>query len=140
MAALLLAEVTGGKVFLGFIAAVAFATILAVVAGLTLAGATTLSHDLYVSVFRSGKTSEADEMRVAKRATLGLGLVAILLGLAFKGQNVAFMVASLAWRALTDCTPWAKSEPRKKNSGMMMQVKMRPVVSRAARVLRRPHS
>lgn len=92
MAALLLAEVTGGKLFLGFIAAVAFATILAVVAGLTLAGATTLSHDLYVNVFRGGRAPEADEMKVAKRATVGLGLVAILLGLAFKGQNVAFMV------------------------------------------------
>ncbi|MEW5775021.1 MAG: sodium/solute symporter [Thermodesulfobacteriota bacterium] len=92
MAALLLAEVTGGTVFLGFIAAVAFATILAVVAGLTLAGATTLSHDLYVNVFRSGQSAEEDEVRVAKRATLGLGLVAIALGIAFKGQNVAFMV------------------------------------------------
>ncbi len=92
MAALLLAEVTGGTVFLGFIAAVAFATILAVVAGLTLAGATTLSHDLYANVFRAGQSSEAAEMRVAKRATVGLGIVAILLGLAFKGQNVAFMV------------------------------------------------
>lgn len=92
MAALLLAEVTGGTMFLGFIAAVAFATILAVVAGLTLAGATTLSHDLYVNVFRGGKASEADEMRVAKRATVGLGIAAILLGLAFRGQNVAFMV------------------------------------------------
>ena len=92
MAALLLAEVTGGTVFLGFIAAVAFATILAVVAGLTLAGATTLSHDLYVNVARSGRSSEADELKVAKWATLGLGVVAILLGLAFKGQNVAFMV------------------------------------------------
>ena len=92
MAALLLAEVTGGTVFLGFIAAVAFATILAVVAGLTLAGATTLSHDLYVNVFRSGRSSEEDEVKVAKRATVGLGVVAVLLGLAFKGQNVAFMV------------------------------------------------
>jgi cation/acetate symporter len=92
MAALLLAEVTGGTMFLGFIAAVAFATILAVVAGLTLAGATTLSHDLYVNVFRSGRSSEEDEVKVAKRATVGLGVVAVLLGLAFKGQNVAFMV------------------------------------------------
>jgi len=92
MAALLLAEVTGGTVFLGFIAAVAFATILAVVSGLTLAGATTLSHDLYVSVFRSGRSSEEEEMKVAKRATVGLGVTAVLLGLAFKGQNVAFMV------------------------------------------------
>ncbi len=92
MAALLLAETIGGTMFLGFIAAVAFATILAVVAGLTLAGATTLSHDLYVNVFRGGKASEAEEMRVAKRATVGLGIAAILLGLAFRGQNVAFMV------------------------------------------------
>jgi len=92
MAALLLAEATGGTVFLGFIAAVAFATILAVVAGLTLAGATTLSHDLYVNVFRGGKSSEVEEVKVAKRATLLLGVLAIALGLAFKGQNVAFMV------------------------------------------------
>ncbi|HDQ40753.1 MAG TPA: cation/acetate symporter ActP [Desulfonatronum sp.] len=92
MAALLLAEAAGGTVFLGFIAAVAFATILAVVAGLTLAGASTLSHDLYVSVFRSGRSSEEEEVKVARMATLALGVVAIVLGLAFKGQNVAFMV------------------------------------------------
>lgn len=92
MAALLLAEVTGGTMFLGFIAAVAFATILAVVAGLTLAGATTFSHDLYANVFRQGRSIEADEVRVAKRATVALGVVAVLLGVAFKGQNVAFMV------------------------------------------------
>jgi cation/acetate symporter len=92
MAALLLAEYTGGTVFLGFIAAVAFATILAVVAGLTLAGATTFSHDLYVNVFRSGRASEEDEVKVAKRGTVVLGILAIALGLAFKGQNVAFMV------------------------------------------------
>jgi cation/acetate symporter len=92
MAALLLAEVTGGTVFLGFIAAVAFATILAVVAGLTLAGATTLSHDLYVNVFRLGRSTEEDEVKVAKRATVALGIVAVVLGIAFKGQNVAFMV------------------------------------------------
>jgi cation/acetate symporter len=92
MAALLLAEATGGTVFLGFIAAVAFATILAVVAGLTLAGATTLSHDLYVNVFRGGKANEQEEVRVAKIATLCLGVVAVVLGLVFKGQNVAFMV------------------------------------------------
>jgi len=92
MAALLLAEVTGGTVFLGFIAAVAFATILAVVAGLTLAGAATLSHDLYVNVLRGGKSNEEEEVKVAKRATLFLGVLAIALGVAFKGQNVAFMV------------------------------------------------
>ncbi|MFZ5427027.1 MAG: cation/acetate symporter ActP [Thermodesulfobacteriota bacterium] len=92
MSALLLAEVTGGTAFLGFIAAVAFATILAVVAGLTLAGAATFSHDLYVNVFKSGKATEEQEVRMAKRATLALGVVAVALGIAFKGQNVAFMV------------------------------------------------
>jgi cation/acetate symporter len=92
MAALLLAESVGGQFFLGFIAAVAFATILAVVAGLTLSGASTLSHDLYVNVFKKGKTNEAGEVRVARIATLGIGVVAVLLGLIFKGQNVAFMV------------------------------------------------
>lgn len=92
MAALLLAEATGGTIFLGFIAAVAFATILAVVAGLTLAGATTFAHDLYVNVFAASRTTETQELKVAKRATLGLGVLAIALGIAFKGQNVAFMV------------------------------------------------
>jgi cation/acetate symporter len=71
---------------------VAFATILAVVAGLTLAGASALSHDLYVGVFRSGRANEKEEMKVAKAATIGLGITAILLGILFKGQNVAFMV------------------------------------------------
>jgi cation/acetate symporter len=92
MSALLLAETTGGTMFLGFIAAVAFATILAVVAGLTLAGAATFSHDLYVNVFKSGSANEEEEVKMAKRATLVLGVVAIGLGIAFKGQNVAFMV------------------------------------------------
>jgi len=92
MAALLVAEATGGAVFLGFIAAVAFATILAVVAGLTLSGASALSHDLYAGVFRAGRTSGLDEVRVARIATLSLGILAIVLGLIFQGQNVAFMV------------------------------------------------
>ncbi|TAH26834.1 MAG: cation/acetate symporter ActP [Cytophagales bacterium] len=92
MAALMLAEVTGGSAFLGFIAAVAFATILAVVAGLTLSGASTISHDLYVNVFQKGISNEAGEVKVAKRATIGLGILSICLGLLFKGQNVAFMV------------------------------------------------
>ncbi len=92
MAALLLAESVGGQFFLGFIAAVAFATILAVVAGLTLSGASTLSHDLYVNVVKRGKADEAGEIRVAKASTLFLGILAIVLGLIFKGQNVAFMV------------------------------------------------
>ncbi|ADO45933.1 SSS sodium solute transporter superfamily [Hydrogenobacter thermophilus TK-6] len=92
MAAPLLAEAVGGTVFLGFIAAVAFATILAVVAGLTLAGASTLSHDLYVNVVRGGHSSEEEEVKVARVATLVLGILAIILGILFKGQNVAFMV------------------------------------------------
>jgi cation/acetate symporter len=92
MAAPLLAEVVGGTAFLGFIAAVAFATILAVVAGLTLSGAAALSHDLWVHVFRHGTASEKEQLRVARGSTLLLGALAIVLGIAFKGQNVAFMV------------------------------------------------
>jgi cation/acetate symporter len=92
MAAPLLAEVVGGRIFLGFITAVAFATILAVVAGLTLAGAAALSHDLWVNVIRAGRTTGEEELRVARAATVILGLLAIVLGLAFKGQNVAYMV------------------------------------------------
>jgi len=92
MAAMTLAEFNGGSLFLGFLAAVAFATILAVVAGLTLAGASALSHDLYVGVFRGGKANEKEEMKVAKAATIGLGIAAVCLGMLFKGQNVAFMV------------------------------------------------
>jgi len=92
MAALLLAEVLGGQVFLGYLAAVAFATILAVVAGLTLAGASAVSHDLYAGVFKQGINNEKKELRVAKVSTLFLGIVAIVLGILFKGQNIAFMV------------------------------------------------
>ncbi|MBI3707557.1 MAG: cation acetate symporter [Proteobacteria bacterium] len=92
MAAIHLAHAVGGDAMLGFISAVAFATILAVVAGLTLAGATAVSHDLYASVFRRGRASDAQEMRVSKYATLVLGVVAIVLGIAFEKQNIAFMV------------------------------------------------
>lgn len=92
MAAPLLAEALGGTVFLGFLAAVAFATILAVVAGLTLAGASALSHDLYVGVIRRGVSAEKEEVKVARIATVILGIAAILFGILFKGQNVAFMV------------------------------------------------
>ncbi len=77
---------------MGFLAAVAFATILAVVSGLTLAGASALSHDLYVGVIRRGEASERDEVRVAKGATVLLGITAMALAILFKGQNVAFMV------------------------------------------------
>jgi len=92
MAAIHLANAVGGDLFLGFISAVAFATILAVVSGLTLSGASAVSHDLYASVFRRGKSTEADEIRVSKIATLCLGVVAILLGIAFERQNIAYMV------------------------------------------------
>jgi cation/acetate symporter len=92
MAAPLLAEVVGGTPFLGFIAAVAFATILAVVAGLTLSGAAALSHDLWVHVVRHGVADEREQFRVARVATLVLGALAIVLGILFQGQNVAFMV------------------------------------------------
>jgi cation/acetate symporter len=92
MAAPLLAEVVGGQAFLGFIAAVAFATILAVVAGLTLAGAAALSHDVWVHVFRHGHASEKEQLIVARGATILLAILSIGLGIAFKGQNVAYMV------------------------------------------------
>jgi cation/acetate symporter len=92
MAAPLLAELLGGTAFLGFIAAVAFATILAVVAGLTLAGASALSHDIFLHVVRKGRASEYEQVRVAKMATVIFGAIAVLLGIVFKGQNVAFMV------------------------------------------------
>ena len=91
MAAVHLAKAVGGDLFLGFISAVAFATILAVVAGLTLSGASAVSHDLYASVFNKGCTSE-QELRVSKIATLALGVLAIFLGIAFEKENVAYMV------------------------------------------------
>jgi cation/acetate symporter len=93
MAAPLLAEQLGGTPLLGFIAAVAFATILAVVAGLTLSGAAALSHDLWVNVVRHAHADAKEQLRVARVATILLGVGAILLGITFKGQNVAFMVS-----------------------------------------------
>ncbi len=87
-----LAKAVGGNLMLGFLAAVAFATILAVVSGLALAGASAISHDLYARVIKKGQVSEAQEIRVSKIATIGLGIVAIALGILFEKQNVAFMV------------------------------------------------
>ncbi len=92
MAAPMLAEMLGGRAFLGFIAAVAFATILAVVAGLALSGAAAISHDIWASVIRKGHPKPGEEIKVARIATIVLALVAMALGIAFKGQNVAFMV------------------------------------------------
>ncbi len=93
MAAVHLANAVGGNVFLGFISAVAFATILAVVAGLTLSGASAVSHDLYGTVIKGGKSNSADELRVSRITTVCLGIVAVLLGIAFEKQNIAFMVS-----------------------------------------------
>ncbi len=118
MAAVWLAHAVGGDYFLGFISAVAFATILAVVSGLTLAGASAISHDLYANAFAGDKkVSEEAEMKVSKIATLGIGIAAIIFGIAFEKQNIAFVVAlaftiaasanfpvlfmSIFWRKLT---------------------------------------
>ncbi|CAI0815428.1 Acetate transporter ActP [Serratia entomophila] len=102
MAAVHLANAVGGNFFLGFISAVAFATILAVVAGLTLAGASAVSHDLYASVIKSGKATERDELRVSKITVVLLGIVAIALGILFEKQNIAFMVG-LAFSIAASC-------------------------------------
>jgi cation/acetate symporter len=117
MAAPLVAELLGGSQFLGFIAAVAFATILAVVAGLTLAGASALSHDIFTHVVRKGHATDAEQVRVGRISTVVFGVLAVALGILFKGQNVAFMVGlafavacsanfpplllSIVWRRLT---------------------------------------
>jgi cation/acetate symporter len=117
MVAMHLAQAVGGNMLLGFLSAVTFATILAVVSGLALAGASAIAHDLYARVIKKGTASEAQELRVTKYATLGLGLVAIGLGIVFENTNVAFMVAlafgiaasanfpvlflSMFWRGLT---------------------------------------
>lgn len=101
MAAVHLANAVGGNLFLGFISAVAFATILAVVAGLTLAGASAVSHDLYANVFRKGAT-EREELKVSKITVLVLGVIAIILGVLFENQNIAFMVG-LAFAIAASC-------------------------------------
>ena len=93
MAAIHLAHAIGGSAFLGFISAVAFATILAVVAGLTLSAASAVSHDLYATVFKAGQASSAQELKVSRLTTLALGALAVALGLLFEKQNVAFMVS-----------------------------------------------
>ncbi len=112
-----LSKAVGGNLFLGFMSAVAFATILAVVSGLALAGASSIAHDIYARVIRKGTASEAEEMRVSKLSTIALGVVAVLLGIMFEKQNIAFLVGltfgiaastnfpililSMYWRGLT---------------------------------------
>ncbi|MBK6322398.1 MAG: cation acetate symporter [Burkholderiales bacterium] len=93
MAAVLVAKAVGGNVFFGFISAVAFATILAVVAGLTLSGASAVSHDIYATVIKKGNADSDSELKVSRMTTLALGVVAVLLGIAFEKQNIAFMVS-----------------------------------------------
>ena len=102
MAAVHLSNAVGGSLFLGFISAVAFATILAVVAGLTLSGASAVSHDLYASVIARGRVSEKREVAISKLAAIVIGLVAIYLGYVFENQNVAFMVG-LAFAVAASC-------------------------------------
>jgi len=103
LVAIHLARQVGGDVFFGIMAAVAFATILAVVAGLTLACASAVSHDLYAGVLRRGQVSEAQEVRVSRLTTIGVGLICIVLGWAFEGQNVAYLVSlALAVAASTN--------------------------------------
>ncbi len=117
MAAIHLSKAVGGNAFFGFISAVAFATILAVVSGLALSGASAVAHDLYSQVIKKGKGSDLVEMRVSRIATVSLGAIAVVLGLVFESQNIAFMVGlafglaasvnfpvlflSIFWRGLT---------------------------------------
>lgn len=113
MVAILLAEAIGGDYFLGFISAVAFATILAVVAGLAISGAGAISHDLFVNVCKDGVCDPKLEMKVTKIATIGIGVFAIILGIIFENQNVAFTVglafaiaASVNFPILLLCIYW----------------------------------
>jgi len=112
-----LSKVVGGELFLGFMSAIVFATILAVVAGLTLAGASALSHDLYNNVFRHGQAGTTEELRITRIATVLLGIIATGCGISFEKQNIAFMISmvfaisasanfpllilSIYWRGLT---------------------------------------
>ena len=93
MAAIHLATALGGDLFLGFVSAVAFATILAVVAGLTLSGASAVAHDIYASVIRKGEGDSDSELKVSRRTVPVLAALTIVLGIAFETQNVAYMVS-----------------------------------------------
>jgi cation/acetate symporter len=105
MVALHLANYLGGGVVFGFIAAVAFATILAVVSGLTVASASALSHDLYANVFFKGRHNERTEKIVFRVACLAIGAVAILLAILFKGQNIIYLTGMLYSIAASACFP-----------------------------------
>ncbi|MDR1889856.1 MAG: cation acetate symporter, partial [Zoogloeaceae bacterium] len=105
MAAIHLAYAVGGEAFMGFMAAVAFVTILAVAARLVLAGAATVSHDLYASVFRKGRPEPGSELRVAHATALCLGALAVLLGMACEDLNIAVMVSLVFAIAASSCFP-----------------------------------
>lgn len=90
MTAIYLSYSVGGSALMGFVSAVAFATILAVIAGLTLSGASTISHDIFARVL--GNRDEKTELRISRLATISIGVITILLGLVFQKQNVAYMV------------------------------------------------
>ncbi|WP_197517359.1 solute symporter family protein [Microbacterium karelineae] len=92
-AAPLLANALGGPLLMGFISAVAFATILAVVAGLTITASASFAHDIYANVIKKGKVSGDGEVKVARVTTLVVGALAIIGGIGVQGQNVAFLVA-----------------------------------------------
>jgi cation/acetate symporter len=92
-AAPLLAFQLGGTVLLGIIAAVAFATILAVVAGLTITAAGSFSHDIYTNVIKKGESNPETELKVARRTVIVIGLLSIVGGIGAQGQNIAFLVA-----------------------------------------------
>ena len=92
MAAIHLAQAMGGDLLLGFISAVAFATIVAVVAGLTIAGASAISHDLYANILRHGRVSDAQVVKVSRYASIALGVLGVALGIAFKDQNIAYLI------------------------------------------------
>ena len=92
-AAPLLAQALGGPLLLGFISAVAFATILAVVAGLTITAAASFAHDIYANVVKKGNVPADGEVKVARRTVIVIGILAILGGIGVQGQNVAFLVA-----------------------------------------------
>ncbi len=117
MVAMHLAHAVGGEIFFGIMAAIAFATILAVVAGLTLAAVSALSHDLYANAIRRGQVTEREQLRFSRLATVFLGVAVMVLGIAFEGQNIAYLaslvmaiggstnfpllILSIYWRGLT---------------------------------------
>ncbi|MEI4771599.1 sodium/solute symporter [Psychrobacillus sp. FJAT-51614] len=93
MAAPLLAQALGGDILMSFVSAVAFATILAVVAGLVLSGASAFAHDLYGQIFKKGKVTEKEQMKAARLASVGVSVISIILALGAQNMNVAFLVS-----------------------------------------------